>query len=231
MHKGLVAAVIVLLLALVAETAYLIKTTLDLKRQQAQLAAHTERSAYSGPLPASAPLAQRAVSSPVRWRSVHLDPDPLGPSRADWDPFAEMEEIRGLMNRMFRDSFSRGLSERGPGAFVQSYDPDADVKDTGKEYVYRFDLPGLDKDKISVSTQHGMLTVSGERRTEKEEDGSEDGYYRMERSFGAFSRSFPLPEDADAERMSAEQKDGVLTVRVPKSPSGETSAPKRVTVT
>lgn len=225
MKKALIITVVVLLSALVAETAYLIKLTSDLRRHRAEPAYEADRSPYRGPVP-STPAAR--PSTPRRY-SVPVDPDPFRSSYDDWDPFAEMEEIRGLMNRMFRDSFSRGIADRGLTTGIGSYDPDVDLRDAGKEYVFRFDLPGLDKDKISVSVQNGLLTVSGERRTEKEEDAGEDGYYRMERSFGAFSRSLPLPEDADTQGMTAETKDGVLTVRVPKSARSPV-APQRVPV-
>lgn len=225
MKKALIVAVVVLLAALVAETAYLIKMTSDLKRHRMESRYGEDRSPYRGPVPSQA---SARTSSPRRYPApVNVDPfhDPM----KDWDPFTEMEEIRGLMNRMFRDSFSRGIADRGLAAGIGSYDPDVDLQDTGKEYVFRFDLPGLDKDKISVSVQSGQLTVSGERRTQKEKDAGEDGYYRMERSFGAFSRSLPLPEDADTQGMTAETKDGVLTVRVPKSAQAPPE-PKRVPV-
>lgn len=225
MKKALIVTIVVLLAALVAETAYLIKMTSDLKRHRAESRYGEEDSPYRGPVPSQVPS---RPSTPRRY-AVPVDPDPFGSSYHDWDPFAEMEEIRGLMNRMFRDSFSRGIADRGLTAGVGAYDPDVDLQDTGKEYVFRFDLPGLDKDKISVSVQSGQLTVSGERRTEKEEDAGEDGYYRMERSFGSFARSFPLPADADTERMTAQTKDGVLTVRVPKSDQAAVEA-KRVPV-
>lgn len=225
MKKALIVTIVVLLAALVAETAYLIKMTSDLQRDRAGSQYGEDRSPYRGPVPSQAPV---RPSSQRRY-SVPVDPDPFGSAYHDWDPFAEMEEIRGLMNRMFRDSFSRGIADRGLTAGIGAYDPDVDLQDTGKEYVFHFDLPGLDKDKISVSVQNGQLTVSGERRTEKEENAAEDGYYRMERSFGSFARSFPLPADADTERMTAQTKDGVLTVRIPKSAEAAAAA-KRVPV-
>lgn len=225
MKKALIISVVVLLTALVAETAYLIKLTSELHRQRTASRLEADRSPYRGPVPSQAP-ARRSVSRPY---TLAVDADPFYGPAADWDPFTEMEHIRGLMNRMFRDSFSRGIADRALTAGVGSYDPDVDLQETGKEYVFRFDLPGLDKDKISVSVQNGQLTVSGERRTEKEDDAGEDGYYRMERSFGAFSRSFPLPADADTESMTAEAKDGVLTVRVPRTAQAPAS-PKRVPV-
>ncbi len=80
----------------------------------------------------------------------------------------------------------------------------------------RLDLPGVDKDKINVKVQNNMLTISGERRSETEEADQKTGFYRMESSFGSFMRSFPLPADADPDNMTAESKNGVLTIRLPK---------------
>lgn len=126
----------------------------------------------------------------------------------DWDPFREMEDMRRLMAGM--------MSSRMPqtGLTDASYRPDIDIKETASTYVLKLDLPGLDKDKIDVKVRDGYLTISGQREAEaKHED---EGFYRMERSFGSFTRSFPLPGDADAEAMKAQTQDGVLTITIPK---------------
>jgi HSP20 family protein len=96
------------------------------------------------------------------------------------------------------------------------YEPDLDVQETGDAYLIRLDLPGVDKDKINVKIQNNVLTISGERKSEKEETDDKSGFYRMESSFGSFMRSFPLPADADSNVMTAESKNGVLMVRLPK---------------
>lgn len=135
-----------------------------------------------------------------------------------WNPFEEMERIQARMNQMFRDSFSRSMTA-GPnfdllekGAF---FEPDVDMSETEKDYVIKLDLPGMEKDKINVEVHDHLLTISGERKIEKEE--SEEGsFYRMERGFGSFQRTIPLPNDADAEDVNAEYKNGVMTVLIPR---------------
>ncbi|MGB9601732.1 MAG: Hsp20/alpha crystallin family protein, partial [Limisphaerales bacterium] len=87
------------------------------------------------------------------------------------------------------------------------------------------ELPEVKKDDVKVTVENGVLTISGERKFEKEEKGVR--YHRIERSYGYFARSFSLPEDADAEKVSAEFKDGVLKVHVAKS---EKARPKQIEV-
>jgi HSP20 family protein len=80
----------------------------------------------------------------------------------------------------------------------------------------RLDVPGLEKDALRVKAENGVLTLSGERKREAVDSDQAGGFTRMERSYGAFSRSLPLPADADTDRMTAETSQGVLTVTVPK---------------
>jgi HSP20 family protein len=87
------------------------------------------------------------------------------------------------------------------------------------------ELPGMKKEEVKLTVEGGTLSISGERKAEKEEKDKK--YHRMERSYGAFQRSFTLPEGALAEKISAEFKDGVLLVHLPK---GETAKPKAIEV-
>jgi HSP20 family protein len=89
-----------------------------------------------------------------------------------------------------------------------------DLMETEDHLVLKADLPGLDHDDVSIEIKDGVLTVSGERKTENEERS--DGYYRVERAFGGFSRSLTLPRGIDADKVSAEFDKGVLEVRIPK---------------
>jgi len=89
-----------------------------------------------------------------------------------------------------------------------------DLVETDSDLVLRADLPGLTRDDVEIEIKDGTLTVSGERKSQHEEKS--EGYYRVERSFGRFSRSLTLPEGIDAESVAAEFADGVLEVRIPK---------------
>ena len=99
-----------------------------------------------------------------------------------------------------------------------------DIEETEQDYVIRAELPGLDKDKVKVTVEDGVLTLSGERDLER---GGGETYHRIERSHGTFSRSFTLPEDSDAESVAAQFTNGVLAVRVAKR---EEALPKSIEV-
>ena len=99
-----------------------------------------------------------------------------------------------------------------PGA-TQRWAPQLEVFQRGNELVVRADLPGMRPDDVQIDVEDGVLTISGERREENEE--RERGFYRSERSYGAFSRSIALPDDVDEERVQARYEHGVLEVTVP----------------
>lgn len=115
--------------------------------------------------------------------------------------------------------------ERGPWdwGMLHEWMPDrltgegfrADLSETDDEFRVSAELPGVDKDDLSVSVSSGMITIQGEKRAEQEH--KESGYYSLERSYGAFGRSFRLPAEVTPEKAEASFKDGVLTVRMPKS--------------
>jgi HSP20 family protein len=130
---------------------------------------------------------------------------------ANWDPFR-------LMREMLR-------WEGEPLADYRAFAPTFDVKETKDSYVFRADLPGVKDKDLDVQLTGSRLTIGGHREEEKREQG--ETYYATERSYGSFSRSFTLPEGTDAERVSAELKDGVLQVVVPKKPEVQ---PKRIEI-
>ncbi len=205
-NHWLIAAVAILSIALAAESVYLyqVKRSAQSTEPRPEYPARTIRTQTAA---ASAPGA-----------SVRQSYDPFFHSGFDvWDPFEEMDQIQGMMNRMFRDSFNRGFSGGGfSGRHGFTYQPDLNVQETNDAYLVSLDLPGVEKDKISVKVQNGVLTVSGERRSDTETSDDSKGFYRMEKSYGSFMRSFPLPSDADSEGMTAESKNGILTVHLPK---------------
>ena len=111
-----------------------------------------------------------------------------------WDPFAELAPIGTAM------------------AFAPSFD----VKETGEAYVFTADLPGVKESDLELSLTGNRLTINGKREEEKKEEG--ERFYTYERSYGAFSRSFTLPDGCSPDTAQAELKEGVLRVSVPKKP-------------
>lgn len=113
------------------------------------------------------------------------------------------------------------------GGFDQRLDfmPRFDVKEAKDAYVIRADLPGVRDADLDISLSANLLTISGRREEEHREDG--ETYYAMERSYGNFARSFTMPDGVDAESVSAELKNGVLTVQVPKKPEAQ---PRRIRI-
>jgi HSP20 family protein len=136
-----------------------------------------------------------------------------------WEPF---REIAALQNEMSR--FMNNVLE-GNGRTNQAWVPALDVWETESEVVYAVDLPGIPEDKISVELDDGALTISAERERTHEE--KEDRFYRFERRFGTFSRTFGVPQGVSEGDISADYKDGVLEVHVKKP---EQPKPKRIQV-
>jgi HSP20 family protein len=127
-----------------------------------------------------------------------------------WDPIRELDSLQSDMNRLF-DRFFEGRTANGTS---RRWIPAMDLLETEDHLVLRGDLPGLTEDDIDIEIKDNVLTVSGERRGGKEEKG--EGYYRVERAFGSFSRSLTLPQGVDADRVEANFDKGVLEVRIPK---------------
>ena len=102
----------------------------------------------------------------------------------------------------------------GGNAQSAAWSPVVDIEETDKNYMIRAELPGLDKDKVKVSVEDGVLMLSGERNLKRKVEGKT--FHRVERSHGTFNRSFTLPEDADAKKVNANYRDGLLEVSVTK---------------
>ena len=127
-----------------------------------------------------------------------------------WDPIRELDSLQGDMNRLF-DRFFEGRAANGTS---RRWIPAMDLVETEDHLVLRGDLPGMTEDDINIEIKDNVLTVSGERKAESEEKG--EGYHRVERSFGGFSRSLSLPQGIDPEKVEAGFDKGVLEVRIPK---------------
>jgi HSP20 family protein len=127
-----------------------------------------------------------------------------------WDPIRELDSLQGDMNRLF-DRFFEG---RAPNGTARRWIPAMDLVETDDHLVLRGDLPGMSEDDLDIEIKDNVLTVSGERKAESEEKG--EGYHRVERAFGSFSRSLTLPQGVDADQIKAEFDKGVLEVTIPK---------------
>ena len=137
-----------------------------------------------------------------------------------WDPVRELDSFQSDVNRLF-DRFFDGRGANGNRRWI----PPMDLVETEDHLVLRGDLPGLAEDEIEIEIEDNVLTVSGERKSEHEQSGK--GYYRVERSFGSFSRSLTLPEGVDADAIRASFDNGVLEVQIPKP---EQHKPRKVQI-
>jgi HSP20 family protein len=130
-----------------------------------------------------------------------------------WEPVRELNSLQQEMNRLFSSFFETPTAGNG-ASYARRWIPAMDLVETGDEYVLTADLPGLSQDDINLEFEDNVLTVSGERKSEHTE--RKEGFYRLERAAGSFSRSLTLPEGVDAEAVKATFDKGVLEVRIPK---------------
>ncbi len=132
-----------------------------------------------------------------------------------WEPFDELPSLQRQMNRMF-DVFSGATAllpfEENPNAL--EFGPPVDVYEYDQELTFKIEVPGIDEKDIKVEVENNVLTVHGERKLEK--DIKKENFHRMERHYGAFSRSFTLPSTVDANRIEANCVHGVLEIHMPK---------------
>jgi len=130
-----------------------------------------------------------------------------------WRPRGSLFDVRDEVNRLF-DSFLPDFPWRGDvleGAWV----PKVDISETNGDLVVAADLPGLNREDVSIRIENNVLTLKGEKKREEEKEGT--NYYRVERCCGSFTRSFALPSTVDTNKVKAGFKDGVLTITLPKT--------------
>jgi HSP20 family protein len=139
-----------------------------------------------------------------RWR-------PFGAGVDRWDPVRNFGDIQGEVNRLFDSFFGRPATM---AVGERMWAPLADVCETKDDLYVTFELPGLREKDVNVSITGDMLTVKGERRFERDPNG--ENYYRLERVYGKFERSIPLPIPVQADKVKASYRDGVLEIRLPK---------------
>ena len=140
-----------------------------------------------------------------------------------WEPARELQAIQQEMNRLFGTAYPQGNGANG--GIASRWIPPMDVVEDDEHFVVRADLPGVEEGDVNVELEDNVLTISGERRSDTEE--RKDGYYRVERAYGSFSRSLTLPEGIDSEAITASFNKGVLEVRIPKP---EERKPRRVAI-
>ena len=138
-----------------------------------------------------------------------------------FDPWRQMKDLQDEMNKMF----NRPVLQTSEESSVCDWTPAVDIKEDQDQYIIHADIPGVNPKDIELHMENGVLTMKGERSSEKKE--SREGYKRIERAYGSFFRRFSLPDSADAENIKANSKDGVLEIIIPKH---EKVQPRRITV-
>lgn len=140
-----------------------------------------------------------------------------------YQPWNSMDQLRREMGRMFEQQNTS--SEEGSSIATSDWTPAVDIKETEKEFLIHADIPGVNPDDIDVHMEDGMLTIKGERDSETKEE--REGYKRIERQRGSFYRRFSLPDTANADKISAKSKNGVLEITIPKQ---EKAQPRKIEV-
>jgi HSP20 family protein len=140
-----------------------------------------------------------------------------------WEPFQDIPAPQKEFNRFIREAFPRLFGGGEPSTRIWA--PPVDIYETDSALVLKADLPGVDPKDVDIRVENGVLYLKGERKFEKEV--KEENYHRVERSYGAFTRSFSLPSSIDTEQVKAEYKDGQLTLTMPKR---EEAKPKTVRI-
>ena len=140
-----------------------------------------------------------------------------------WDPFRELNTLQGRLNRLFEEQYGNGRGEEAltAGAFV----PPVDIYEDEHSIQLKLEVPGIDEKDLDVKVENNVLTISGERKFEKEE--KEENFRRVERRYGSFTRSFTVPNTVNAEDVSADYSNGVLKIKLGKRAEAK---PKQIKV-
>jgi HSP20 family protein len=143
------------------------------------------------------------------------------PFRTRWNPLKDREDLESRLASLLgtREATGHGGKE---ALTVAQWSPLVDITEDDKEYLIKAELPDMKKEDVRLTVENEVLAISGERNFEKEEKGKK--YHRIERAYGSFVRSFSLPEDADGGKVTAEFKDGMLHVHLPKSQKAKPKA-------
>jgi HSP20 family protein len=137
-----------------------------------------------------------------------------------YEPWSMLDQLRKEMER----AFERSGGETG-NVVTSDWTPAVDIKESDNAFTIIADIPGVDPKDIEVHMENGMLTIKGERESEKKEE--KEGYKRVERSYGSFYRRFSMPDTANADKIEAKSKNGVLEITIPKH---EKVQPRKISV-
>lgn len=142
-----------------------------------------------------------------------------------WNPGTRLLRSRmdRLFNEMLRDAWDE--STEGEEMTTRAWSPLVDIRETDGALQFHVELPGMNKDDVEITVENNVLTVSGERRFEKET--KEQTFHRVERAYGAFSRSFTLPTTVQTDKVEAKFENGVLEIGLPKA---EESKPRKISI-
>jgi len=132
-----------------------------------------------------------------------------------WKPFETLNTLQNRINRMFDDQYSGSVEKNQSTDTMNTWYPVTDVHETKDEYVFKMEVPGLEKDDIEIEFLNNTLSVKGERKQDNEV--KKEDCFRIERFYGSFSRSFSLPNDVDGGKIAAKMDNGILELKVPKA--------------
>ncbi len=140
-----------------------------------------------------------------------------------WEPARELVPFEDRFNRLFNQTLSPFFGEEGLRTWT--WTPPVDIYETQDHVVIKAELPGVDPKDVEVRVENGTLYLQGQRKFENEV--KDENYHRIERSYGSFVRNFPLPSSVDSDKATAQYKDGVLTLTMPKR---EEAKPKAIKI-
>jgi HSP20 family protein len=141
-----------------------------------------------------------------------------------WDPFGDIMMLQDRINRVF-DSTLTHPEQKEEETVTGAWAPPVDIYETGDHLILKAELPGINQKELDLRIENNTLRLKGERKLSNEV--KREQYHRMERPYGPFTRSFTLPSFVDAEKISAEYKDGILTIIMPKR---EETRPKQISI-
>ena len=141
-----------------------------------------------------------------------------------YDPFRDLRTLQEEVNRLFTGNVARAFDDEGIAR--GSWSPNVDIYENKDQIVLEAELPGMKQEDFDLSIENNVITLRGERRFEKSDDS--DNYHRVERSYGAFTRSFTLPHTVSGDEVQAEYNNGVLRVTLPKR---EEAKSRRIEIT
>jgi HSP20 family protein len=156
-----------------------------------------------------------------------------------YDPFRDLRSLQDEVNRLFSTNLTRNFGDEGIAR--GAWNPSVDIFENKDQIVLEAELPGMNREEFELTIENNVITLHGERRFEKKDES--DNYHRVERSYGSFTRSFTLPQSVSAENASAEYRNGVLRVTLPKreeikarrieiqGESGEAKGPRTIETT